>query len=140
MTDSMTDALVSRVRLELDRLVAQEEVPAHILQNGELVAMEAMDDLGRHLVVRLRTWLARSREGSTVITFRQPRTWWQHLKHDYAGRWWMRWYVRRRPVDYVTTSQRVTARALLPDLPVEAEDILRRYKEIVEMNVETFHG
>lgn len=26
-----------------------------------------------------------------------PATWWQHFKHDYAERWWLRALVRRRP-------------------------------------------
>jgi hypothetical protein len=26
-----------------------------------------------------------------------PATWWQHFKHDYADRWWLRALVRRRP-------------------------------------------
>jgi hypothetical protein len=52
------------------------------------------------LTARLRTYLYGEQlpphtETRTIYT---PATWWEQLKYEKAGRWWMRRLVRRHPV------------------------------------------
>lgn len=34
---------------------------------------------------------------SRTVELARPASWWDYFKMQYAGRWWMGWWVRRRP-------------------------------------------
>jgi hypothetical protein len=88
-----------------------------------------MDYLADELAVKVTLQVyALSNEEARRVTLRQtftvPKTWWDAFKLHFATRWWMRWIVKRWPVQFTELvaekSEVVTARALLPDAPIRA--------------------
>jgi hypothetical protein len=65
------------------------------------LGVEALADWATdQLVLRLKTHILGEQLPSHTETASTgvPATWWQHYKHDYADRWWMRRFTRRWPV------------------------------------------
>jgi hypothetical protein len=93
---------VKHLTLDLEQVAVEQVLDASLLTSvahPRVVVQETM----RGMAVRLEGFVATehvTRE-PVVIEHDEPRSWWQHFKSQHRFRWWMRWYVRRRPVDQV---------------------------------------
>jgi hypothetical protein len=104
---------------------------SHLAMMSNTQAVVEFDRVLGHLVIDLMTFAygrasadePAARVVEWTASFEVPATWWDAFKLHFALSWWMRWWVKRNKVKYRTLrknfKETVTARALLPDIPVE---------------------
>ena len=98
------------VRLEALRYASKCEIDEALLDlgmDGVERSVQVLRLPGQRLAVQLKLQFAGKGE---VLTFRVPRTWWDHLK----ARWFPRWLLRWFPVDFRAIT--IECRAVFPEL------------------------
>lgn len=86
------------VELTAQRFAVRMNVSSDMLLDVRIETMESM--IADYLAIRLAKDVygeklrPETAESSVVV----PTTWWQMLRRDHSGSWWMRWHVRRWPI------------------------------------------
>ena len=130
---SLSQPAVSKVLLNMQRICSEIRVSMACIERAELT--EHVDDQLKAMVYRLSTYVATDKfaEDSYSTTLEVPATWWDHFKHTYADRWWLRRYVKKHPVK--TSRHRATVKVermhSYPDCRINMPDMGRPF--ILEM-------
>lgn len=126
---------ISQVVLKQLQVGSQVKIPRQILHT--LTIEERVDDVFGQIVYELRAMIPAEqlKDEEHTVSFKRPRTWWQHLKHTYLPDWLLRrfpvrWDVEIRKFDVKTY-------ALYPELPMilspdQYGHTIRRIRTITE--------
>lgn len=118
--------IVKTVELKLQRYAAECRIPREAMERAYSVDTY-IDHECDYLATRVTYGVygigdEGARKVEETVSFSVPATWWDAFKLHFAGCWWLSWYVKRNPAQYTvlskTVSETVTARALLPDVPL----------------------
>lgn len=94
----MAEADIHQVTLEWTDWRTALHLPDGLLQNMELEV--ARDEIGNWVTATARASILTDKfaDERHQVTVWAPRTTWQMFKAQHAKSWWMRWFVRRHPV------------------------------------------
>jgi hypothetical protein len=113
--DSPVDLRENALTLVRKRFGAYGTIPDCITQSLEVE--EIRDHMLHGLLVRMRAEVLGEQlpphevTESKTVELGSPVSWWQHFKHAYADRWWMRRHVRKHPIRISVTTEKVTLTA-----------------------------
>lgn len=96
------------IRLDVERLWLRAGLDPQLLQGVELSTIQ--DRVLDRLVMSLKAEIYSHKvaESSYTMAVPYPATPWQHFKHQYRTRWWMRRIVRRHPITFTRKEGRLT--------------------------------
>jgi len=67
----------------------------------------------REIIVALHTFLL-GKKDQKEFTYSKPETWKDHFKQTNRNKWWMRWWVRRKPVKWKLTTIEIEKTVFFP--------------------------
>lgn len=100
--------------LHWEKLGAQMVISREMIETARFSATEMAFD---NLLMQLQAYVlgeklpdhTETAKGSVSVEY--PATWWQHAKHQYRERWWIRTLARRRPPRMQTKTETGTLAA-----------------------------
>ncbi|MDE2101142.1 MAG: hypothetical protein KGL39_28095 [Patescibacteria group bacterium] len=103
---------------------AEERIPQRFLDQSEIEVYE--DYAVRNIAVKVRGYLLSHHFANDTYEahLSLPADWWQAFKHRFIDRWWMRWYVKRHPVEMkkYTASIKVARMHTYPEAPIPCKN------------------
>lgn len=142
--------LIEREQITLDMLKVGvvRHINRELLNDARFVGRTAelspmVDYLGHSFALYLRAFVLAHKvdDQSGVLKFDSPASWWQHLKLTLGPPWFPRWFLRRWPVRFRTTTKEIhyeafynypDARIALPEEKFGHPVLFERITPVVE--------
>jgi hypothetical protein len=106
---SDTSIMLTWQRVQVRTMLSRELMETARLETREMAYEGLLMQLSAYVLGEKLPDNTVTQTGSVSVDY--PETWWQHFKHQYCERWWMRALARRRPPKMLTRTATGTVTA-----------------------------